>query len=409
MAHNHGQQSGYQRDNERGLRRAQAEVADLAGLGSRFDTASSGRPAYGPAPSHFAGYPGHSEPPSEQTLEQIIRSYDYAHMSAPSGSSRGHMHRSQTIDPRQLILHRQEDPFMPASDAEGFTVVQPRRSRRQNSPPVSHSPNGRVLPPPRMFVPTISVTDNEAIIRDQPPPFAPGVSNGRQRNLVRNVQTATAILQGVPIAPIVPCPVCSKPFKNAAGLRHHEMVHDPIRMQQYQCRICGRGFPYPKSLERHTNARHRTVGDIARTEFPCPSCGRIFDRLDNLQRHQRGQSRTASTASSVRSPTPSARGGRRPSVRCRPPVFTSSPGTPSSGPQGHPSYAEVAQRGHRRALMSSPLSRSSSQSTYFSSPSSPFPQFSTSTAGTEYDWSQVDPRLRKISSPSERSYTSRLR
>jgi hypothetical protein len=104
----------------------------------------------------------------------------------------------------------------------------------------------------------------------------PGAFHARLRVVVGS-STATANSREYPWDILPPCraEVCSR----------HRKKHLSPSERPHMCSVpdCGRGFLYPKDLERH-QARHRQLASIA---CSFPGCRSVFGRRDNLLRHQR--------------------------------------------------------------------------------------------------------------------------
>ncbi len=69
--------------------------------------------------------------------------------------------------------------------------------------------------------------------------------------------------------------------------RHHERsVHAE---RNYLCQLCGRGFVYPKDLERHGKDAHSPIRPYLCPNTACWYSTEGFKRSDNLKRHVEGQ------------------------------------------------------------------------------------------------------------------------
>lgn len=52
---------------------------------------------------------------------------------------------------------------------------------------------------------------------------------------------------------------CTKVFDRASERRKHEHTHQPALTNRYQCRMCNKGFRYPKDLRRHQKIHENPV------------------------------------------------------------------------------------------------------------------------------------------------------
>lgn len=76
------------------------------------------------------------------------------------------------------------------------------------------------------------------------------------------------------------CIICNHKFSSPANMRKHvRMKHN--RYRPHKCPTCGKGFPYPSSLEEHTIIHS---ANPKRMQI-CDMCGKDFVRASGLRKH----------------------------------------------------------------------------------------------------------------------------
>ncbi|CAG0883486.1 unnamed protein product [Cyprideis torosa] len=86
------------------------------------------------------------------------------------------------------------------------------------------------------------------------------------------------------------CPTCGKAFRNAHGLKIHEMIHQGKK--RHQCTVCGEEFWGYPTYKRHLDS-HKTGGEgvsyYSQNQLVCPVCGKIVKNTKSaIDKHMRG-------------------------------------------------------------------------------------------------------------------------
>lgn len=80
------------------------------------------------------------------------------------------------------------------------------------------------------------------------------------------------------------CNYCGKLFSWKHKVRKHLGIHRHDNEAVYLCYECGKAYPRPENLNRHTSAVHRYIKQHA-----CPECGERFSRASEVDLHRKVQ------------------------------------------------------------------------------------------------------------------------
>lgn len=199
-------------------------------------------------------------------------------------------------DNRPSVNHKRDDSGLGTSPLSAVSKEQ--HTLAQESPGLGSSHAGARRDAP----------DNTTLFPDNAGPYVTGNGKGRYQDLRCETDILVAVAGDGQIADSeFVCDHCgrscvSKPsLKYVAKLSswfapktntisHHVLKHDLSIAHKHRCPRCGKGFRYPKDVERHVDAVHE---NSKRDRFPCGDCNKTYARKDHRQRHLKRQGHSA--------------------------------------------------------------------------------------------------------------------